>query len=139
MTNLTLEFDENNRRQFGPCQCCGNLTERVWGYVRRAGSAVAVYFVEWTPGHIEKSASFDLILGAWGDDTTPADRQVAALEFRKLDSGPAFKVIDAGKRPTLASHALLRDEIIGAPIAQEVFAIADAVYFKDPRLDELKN
>ena len=143
MSDLTLAIDDRNRSQFGPCECCGNLTERVWGYVYRGDAAVAAYFVEWTPGHIEKSASFDLIIGKWGEHTRPDDRQAAVVEFRGLESGPSFRVIDAATRKiatsSLVSCALRRDEIIGTPLAQEIFAITDLIYFEDPRISELRD
>jgi hypothetical protein len=143
MSDLTLQIDDRNRSQFGPCECCGNLSERVWGYVYRSDAAVAVYFVEWTPGHIEKSASFDLIIGKWGEQARPNDRRAAAVEFRRLESGPSFRVIDAGTRKiatsSLVSGALRRDEVIGTPLAQEIFAITDAIYLEDPRINELRD
>lgn len=38
----------------------------------------------------------------------------------------------------LAEHALKRDEVIGTPLAQQVFSIVDAVFMKDPRVAELQ-
>jgi hypothetical protein len=61
--NLQLSIDPNDQRTFGPCDCCGNMTQRVWGYVYDNDAALAAYFVEWTPGHVEQSANFDLIVG----------------------------------------------------------------------------
>lgn len=50
-------------------------------------------------------------------------------------------VIDATERPVakseLVSRALRREEVIGQPLAETVFAIADAALFKDERLKEL--
>lgn len=70
---LALEIDDENQRSFGPCSCCGNMTSRVWGYVYRVDHAFAAYFVEWTPGHNDKEATFDLIIGKWGDGTDASD------------------------------------------------------------------
>ena len=142
MSELTLEFSGENQRQFGPCKCCGNLTNRVWGYVYRDASALAAYFVEWTPGHVDRSAAFDLILGKWGDDTSPLDRQAVALDFRHIQTGPSFMVVDAANRkvstsPLISSRSLRRDEIIGKPISAEIFAVVDAIYLNDPRIVEL--
>ena len=58
--------EAENERTFGPCSCCGNMTRRVWGYVSQGDATVAAYFVEWTPGHKDRAANFDLIIGAWG-------------------------------------------------------------------------
>jgi len=141
VSELTLEFNDENQRRFGPCECCGKLTNRVWGYVYRNASAIAVYYVEWTPGHMDRAASFDLILGKWGDDTSANDRRAAALDFRHIESGPSFMVVDAAGRrlaaSPLISHVLARNEIIGHPIASEIFEILDTIYLNDPRIGEL--
>jgi hypothetical protein len=140
--NLQLTINPDDERTFGPCQCCGNMTRRIWGYVTQDTMTIAAYFVEWTPGHIEKAANFDLILGKWGSDATPADRKAVALDFRQLESGPAFRVINAADRPVstnkLVSDALERDQVIGLPIAQTVFAICDTVFLEDPRVSPLR-
>jgi hypothetical protein len=141
MNELTLEFSEENQRQFGPCDCCGKLTNRVWGYVYRDSAAMAAYFVEWTPGHAYRSAAFDLILGKWGNDTSASHRQLAALDFRHIETGPSFMVVDAANRTIstspLISHTLRRDEVLGKPIASEIFKIVDTIYLNDPRIAEL--
>ena len=75
------------------------------------------------------------MLGEWGDDKSADDRTTAALEFRVVDGAPQFMVIDAGERPVskskLANAALSREDVIGTPIAQTVFAISDAVYMTE--------
>jgi hypothetical protein len=52
-------------------------------------------------------------------------------------------VIDAATRPVaqspLANHILCKEQVIGKPIAQEVFAIVDAVLMKEERLEEIRN
>jgi hypothetical protein len=74
-SDLALEIDQENRRHFGPCSCCGEMTSRVWGYAYRAGEPLAAYFVEWTPGHENREANFDLIIGLWGEGTEAIDRK----------------------------------------------------------------
>jgi len=36
------------------------------------------------------------------------------------------------------NSALKRSEIIGTPLASQVFALIDAIYMGDPRLDEIR-
>jgi len=119
------------------------LTQRVWGYVNQGETTVAAYFVEWTPGHAEQAAHFDLILGKWGSESTSRDRKAVSLAFRRLQSGPAFMVINAADRPiatsSLISEALSREQVIGKPIAESVFAVCDAIFLKDDRIIELHN
>lgn len=51
-------------------------------------------------------------------------------------------VVDAGDRlrevAELAGRALARHEVVGRPLAQQVFAIVDAVYMTEPGLDEIR-
>ena len=138
---LTIETSGEN--SFGPCDCCGQMTQRVWGFVYEGDAALAAYFVEWTPGHEASSATFDLIIGAWGDGTNRVGRKAVSLEIRKLESGPAFMVVDAKTRPTansaLISEALSRESVLGTPVANEVYRVCDAVYLGEPRLAWLRD
>ena len=69
------------------------------GYVSRGEVTVAAYFVEWTPGHHDRAANFDLIIGAWGSAASASDRTEVALAFHHIPTGPAFMVVDAAERP----------------------------------------
>jgi hypothetical protein len=140
-SNFELTIDPDDQRTFGPCSCCGNMTERVWGYVHEGDTTVAAYFVEWTPGHADRAASFDLIIGKWGPEASEVDRQGVALAFRHLQTGPAFMIVDAADRPigvsSLIREALSREQVLGMPIAERVFAICDAIYLQDRRVSSL--
>jgi hypothetical protein len=139
---MVLEYGSTNESEFGPCPDCGQQTKRVWGYVYRDDAAVAAYFVEWTPSHVQGDAVFDLIIGAWGEGAGPEQRKAVSVAYRVLQTGPSFMVQDANARKigssSLISEALDRDSVIGRPIAEEVFAICDAVYVGDPRIAELR-
>lgn len=139
---LKLEINPEDEKTFGPCECCGHMTRRVWGYVYEYECAIAAYFVEWTPGHSQAAANFDLIIGKWGDQHSAAERKAVALDFRQLETGPAFRVIDAKDRPAgtnqLVGEALSREQIIGEPIAQSVFRICDTIFLEDPRVAPLR-
>ena len=91
--------EPENERTFGPCPCCGNMTRRGVGYVSRGEVTVAAYFVEWTPGHHDRAANFDLIIGAWGSAASASDRTEVALALHHIPTGPAFMVVDAAERP----------------------------------------
>ena len=122
-----LTIQPSGEKAFGPCDCCGEMTKRVWGFVYDSKAALAAYFVEWTPGHEGSSANFDLIVGTWGDDTNNSARRAVSLEFRRLETGPAFMVIDAGTRTVannpLISAALNREEVIGTETAALAFSV----------------
>ena len=137
-----LAINPEDDRTFGPCSCCGNMTRRVWGYVTQDDATIAAYFVEWTPGHEEKAANFDLIIGKWGEDAGRVSRKAVALDFKQLETGPAFRVINADDRPvgtnSLVGEALSREQIIGEPIAQTIFSICDTVFLQDQRIAALR-
>jgi len=114
----------------------------VSGFVYGANDTAAVYFVHWTLGGVDThGAHFDLIIGKWGDGTTPSDRSAVALEFRRTEQGPAFMLIDASQRPAgrsdLAGRALSRDAVVGTPLAKLAFDLVDAVWVHDSRIREI--
>lgn len=126
----------------GPCDCCGHITRKLWGMIETDDEDVAAYFVQWTLGHMEDlGAEIDLIIGPWGDGGSGADGRVAVRLHHFIGpTGPAVMVQDAtlaGGREALAATALKRDDIIGSPRADEVFALYDALTLQDCRLAEL--
>ena len=137
-----LQVEPTEAKDLGPCECCGNITRRVWGFVHRGDPTEAAYFVQWTPGSVLKhGAHFDLILGRWGDGATRSDRVAISLAFRQTPDGPQFMVIDAADRyvadSDLVGRALRRDEALDSPFAKRAFEIVDAVWLQDPRISEL--
>ncbi len=110
----------------GRCTCCGKGRRTVWGYVYRDGGPRACYFVEWTLGRSDCSARFDVVVGQWFDGTSESDRETVSLEYRLLDSGPSFAVVDArgpsGRRGRAREEGR-RDR--GTPLAEEALTIAE--------------
>lgn len=129
-------------KDFGPCPCCGNMSRTVWGYVYGMHDPCAAYFVQWTLGQVPKhGANIDFIIGGWGHDNTAADRSALSLEYHLTENGPGVVVIDAHGRDhadgKLAKRVLGRDDVLGKPIAKDVFALCDAIFALDERLVEL--
>lgn len=126
----------------GACDCCGTTTRRAWGFVACDDQGLAGYVVGWTLGKPDHGAVFDLILGRWGDDTGAADRCTVSLDYRVVDGAAAFMVVtrpeSAAAQSALVETALAREQVIGTPLAQAVFAVADAVLMKDARVGELR-
>jgi hypothetical protein len=123
----------------GHCDCCGNESQSVWGMVHQGEATLAAYWVHWTVGHLsEPGANLDLVLGRWGHDATADDRfGVALIHRQQADGTPSLMVIDAADRPMsngdLATTALAREDVIGTPIAEQVFSLVDAIYEQDGR------
>jgi hypothetical protein len=103
----------------------------VWGTISNDGLTLAAYFVNWTEQRVEHGASFDLVLGKWGAEAAAQDRFAVALDFRVFEGAGSFMVIDAEERwssgDKLAGSALKRSEVIGTPLAPQVFALIDAI------------
>jgi hypothetical protein len=140
-SNILIE--PSGSKDLGICPCCGRRSKRVWGQAYFGDRASAAYFVEWTVGHIpDLGANIDMIIGNWGEGTTPDERNAVALAYRLLDSGPSMMVIDANARAfsssALVGQALNRDDVIDSLIASDAFAIADAILEQDGRVAELR-
>lgn len=138
MPTLTIEPGESGTT--GHCDCCGTESRIARGFVYSNDDAYAVYFVHWTKGHVaEKGALWNIVMGPWGEDATAEQRFVARLRYRAGEGG-GFMVEDAqaGELTTLASNLLKRDDIIGRPLAKQIFDICDAVYLHDEAIKELQ-
>lgn len=126
----------------GRCDCCGTATRRVWGAVSQDGGSLAAYYVGWTVERPDHGARFELVVGSWGEEADAGERAWVELEYRLVDGEGAFMVVDAAgpddAKAGLAATALRRDDVIGTPLAPQVFAIVDAVIMKDARLEELR-
>ncbi len=137
--NLRVEPESSSD---GLCDCCGDTTRTVNGFISTPERTVAAYFVSWTLDAVSShGASFDFIIGTWGDGTAHNDRAAVALEFRLIEGQPNFMVRDATGRPAassdLVARALRRAEVIDTPLAEQVFNLVDAVWLQDPRIAEV--
>ena len=138
----TLSLKPDGSKESGACECCGNQTKTVWGFVNRDGGAHAVYYARWTVGHLERGAIFLLSIGGWGGGT-PAQRQAVALECRVDETGLNFMVVDAAGSPwgkrELLGRMLRRKQVMSltsSRLRQEAFAIVDLVVSEDARVAE---
>jgi hypothetical protein len=123
------------------CDCCGQRTHGLSGWLSTVDGTVAAYLMHWTESRPDHNANIDLVIGKWGDSASPADRKGASLLFNRLGGG--FMVIDAASRPfssnqELFTMALSREEIIGTPFATELFKMTDAIWLHDTRIDEVR-
>lgn len=130
------------RKDFGPCDCCGNVSHTVWGSLSQKRKLVAAYYIRWVAGHADHAADFDLIIGRWGNGTSVKDRFLVAVAYRLIEGEPQFMVLDAPKRRAadmkeLGATVLRRDQVIGTPLATDVFAMLDAIWLQDGRVREL--
>ena len=139
-----FQFEERTVADYGPCECCGDLSRSASGMVRLDDEPYAAYQVHWTNQQVGRhGAEFYIILGQWGDGTTAADKFAVALHFFVESDRFGFTVVDADQTP-MASHplvgrALPRESVIGTPLAQEVFKLVDAIWLEDENISEVTN
>ena len=137
-----FQFEEMKVSEFGPCECCGDVSRTATGMVRRDGDAYAIYQVVWTAQQIAlHGAEFYIILGQFGDGTTAADKFAVALHYFVEPDRFGFMVVDAHETSIasnpLVGRALRREDVIGTPLAQEVFELVDAIWLEDANIAEV--
>ncbi|NPC59397.1 hypothetical protein [Caenimonas soli] len=130
------------KESIGTCACCGRTSKTIWGDLAQGELTVALYFVQWTLGAPEHAPNIDLVVGPWGDEAKPEHRLAISLLYHPAQGGGSFMVIDGEGRRTddrfLCGRALKREDVVGTPLAQEVFALVDAVWLTEPRICEVK-
>jgi hypothetical protein len=59
-----------------------------------------------------------------------------------MDDGDGFMIGDATNTPAgrseLVSRTLTRDQVVGTALAQRCFAIVDAIWLQDARIDKVR-
>ena len=65
------------------CECCGNVTNAVWGYVYEGDDPIAAYFVHWTSSKADHYANFDFLVGTWGTDSVN-DKELISFIYKPL-------------------------------------------------------
>src|SRR2546430_6538140 len=131
-----FQLEDRKVTDYGPCECCGDVSQLASGMVRLNDDSYAAYQVHWTTHQVARhGAEFYIILGKWGDGTTAIDRFAVALHFFIDADSFGFTVVDANQTP-IASHplvgrALSRESVINTPLAQEIFNLVDAIWLED--------
>lgn len=137
-----FHLDLQDIQDFGPCDCCDSMSRLAAGLVYKNNDAYAGYQVHWTLGQIERhGATFYVILGQWGEGTTAEDRYAVALLYRADSEATGFMVIDADDTQIasnpLVGKALRREDVVGTPLAKEIFDLVDFIWLHDDRISEI--
>jgi hypothetical protein len=126
----------------GCCDCCGKQSKTIWGDLSDSSGTKAVYFVQWTVDQPQHMPNFDLVLGAWGDNATPRNRVLVSLLYQPRPGGGSFMVANGkGRRAddrALCDRALERTDVIGTPLANEVFSLVDSLWLTEPRMEDIR-
>ncbi|EEF61671.1 hypothetical protein [Pedosphaera parvula] len=139
-----LTIEPGNLVESGPCECCGGQNRMLSGFVYRDGFAYAAYRAHWTIGRVGiHGAGFYVFLGDWGEESTAEQRVAVSVSFAIHEGKPGFMVVDPGQiaiapNPEIGK-GLKRSEVIGTPMANEVFEVLDAIWLQDERIAEVRN
>ena len=130
---------EPNGESGGHCDCCGNESRTIWGYVYDGERCAAAYFVQWTRNSANHFPNLDFLIGSWGDDA-PDDRKLVAWLYNP--SADSFMAIDASSRPAakspLCAKSLTREEVVtDHQLMDYATRLIDAVWIGDPRAQEV--
>lgn len=125
------------------CDCCGDPTQTVSSDLFLGDDLASLYWVTWTPGKPDHRAAFRLVFGPWGDGADPSGRALALADyFIDEERGGSFWVRDDAtaliRKDSAVRAALSRADIVGVLFGMTFFAILDAIFMKDPRLDEIR-
>lgn len=137
-----IVVEPTKEKEFGPCACCGAMSRTVWGQIYVEGAARAVYYVQWTLGQVPRhGANVDLLMGEWGESSSPQQRVAVSLVYRIGPHGPEFASIDPDDRPHaasgLAAHNIPGRHVLGNPVGADAYAMLHAVFGQDKRVAEL--
>lgn len=136
MARITIEPGEAHEAT--SCECCGNKTETVHGFVYNNDDAYAVYFASWTIGHSERGVTMAIGLGEWGDGAASSQRRSIGLQCRTTDDEIQFMVIEPDQSPwgrkEFLGRMLPRETALQDSAIKEFFQIAERVVDDDPRV-----
>ncbi len=95
-----FQIEDRKVTDYGPCECCGDVSQLASGMVRLNDESYAANKVHWTTHQVARhGAEFYIILGKWGDGTTAIDRFAVALHFFIDADRFGFTVVDANQTP----------------------------------------
>jgi hypothetical protein len=116
----------------GVCACCGTDTACTRGVVKEDGERVASYLVKWTVGdpsqgmgwlvslpHPESSKEVSVSLGYSFEHNSFMVRHLGDYHWEADDLVGFGELLD-------------RDQVIGTPLAERLFAVVDDIWLSDP-------
>jgi len=138
-----LTIEPNGQSEPTYCECCGNRSQTIWGYIYDGNLPRAAYFVQWTLESLDHFPNLDFLIGTWGDDSI-SDRQLISWVFDPTQGNSGgFTVVDSQTRPaassSLCAEALTRERVLAdSGLFTRSKQMLDAVWSNDPRIEELR-
>jgi len=130
---------EGSKEERTPCECCGKWTIEVRGDLLKSNEWIAFYWVRFAQGHPESSPTIHCGTGDWSESAADDQRWLFGVEYNLEAKGFHLLDLRIDHEQALPNYtALNRDEILGTQFAQDAFAMIDAIWMKDPHLEELR-
>jgi hypothetical protein len=120
----------------GVCECCRHETRAFRGFVFNHEGAFAVYFATYSDSHPELGVSMVVILRGWGEGADTSTKSCVALKWQDTETGPGCAVVDGASwvDESAFGRLLSRSDALASGLANEAFAVSDAVWLADRRL-----
>ena len=119
------------------CDCCGETTTSLQGDLLVNTDRIGFYYVNFTRAHPEQAPEFRIGTGNWSETARKSDRWVFSALYHPSIQG--FEVQDlSGDAEAVNATYLKREDIIGRPFVNEAFALLDAIFMKESRLEFLR-
>jgi hypothetical protein len=120
----------------GVCPCCGNETACTRGVVEKDGKRIATYLIKWTVGNPSHGMGWLVSLPG------PEIGRDVCVSLGYSFEHRAFMVRHLADYHWAADdlegfgELLDRDQIIGTPLAKQVFAVVDDIWLSDPYVQD---
>ena len=136
MNQYSLETGEHFRTL--RCECCGQVKNRVWGFVSKDGDAHAIYYALLNVEEEQPRVGLTLSVGPWWEGTEPSKRVWVHLNVCAGEAGTEMGIRD----PTESNYypwekggtPLNREEAKASSATEEIWSVADFIVIADPAL-----
>lgn len=117
-----------------PCDCCAAITSLAEGELWGPVGWLAFYALRYSAGHRDSGVLFQIGTGNWRSESI-ADRLLFRATYDPASNG--FTIIDMPADTGANATPLRRDQIIGTDFAPRAYAMLDAIFHRDSRLQGL--
>ena len=119
------------------CACCGNTTAMLQGDLYAEEDWLGFYYIWLTPKCVERPPLFRLGTGDWSDEAPTEERWIFEVEYYSQTN--SFMIGNVSERCLkVRATCLDRADIVGTAFASEAFAMIDAVFMKENRLESIR-
>lgn len=135
---MEFKLELGDEQVVSACECCGQRSTTVHGFVYASGAPFAVYYAGWPICAQKPAIVLAIATGKWSDDSTAADRVSMGFSVKSTSSQITFSVLDPSETPwgetPLFGKMLPRINAIRHASWQCTIQVAEYVVTEDPRI-----